>query len=374
MNRSSSSSGAVTRGCCATVAVVSVAVAAAAGAWVVQGFSWNEYRPSGKRSFLWVERNQRPLSTTTSSALVWKEVAARSWNTAKVTTRISSRRKRTTGTSLPATTYFPSDWTDEENADENGDNRDASASTAAAAMIPEILSTKEWTAPLARLAAGHWDGGGLRMEHIEQVSVRAVAPSHVDIEAIVCEAEGCVSLSVPVPFAQPCDSIGGSFGAKFEECILRNIQLLDDAQIQHAMNADGEDVDALLTEEEFAALRSSDNVEVPSWWQYPKTMAFARECDTLMNILNEPDFQTDLLALVKHEMRVLLENDDDGIELQRTAVAAVGPAGIALRAYALYNGDVEMVPVPVAFAEPVTDVTKMRDAVLDCVESVSSQQ
>jgi hypothetical protein len=257
---------------------------------------------------------------------------------------------------LPATTYFPSDWTDDEDLS-GGEN--GASTTIPAPEIPQVLSTQAWTAPLARLAAGHWDGGGLQIGQINQVSVRDVSPSHVDIEAIVCEDEGCVSLSVPVPFAQPC---GSGFGAKLEECILRNMQLLDDAQMEVS--------DGVLTAAEADALRSTDDIEYPQWWVLPQTLAMSRECSTLTTILNEPDFEADILSVARHEMRVLL-GSDEGITLQRAAVAAVGPSGIVLRAFALYDGETEMVFVPVPFPATVTELSQMREAVLDVVESIN---
>jgi hypothetical protein len=268
--------------------------------------------------------------------------------------RKAPRRSTSAIQRLPATTYFPSDWTDDE--DLSGEN---GAATIPAPEIPSVLSTQAWTAPLARLAAGHWDGGGLQIGQINQVSVRAVAPSHVDIEAIVCEDEGCVSLSVPVPFAQPC---GSGFGAKLEECILRNMQLLDDAQMEVS--------DGVLTAAEADALRSTDDIEYPQWWVLPQTLAMSRECSTLTTILNEPDFEADILSVARHEMRVLL-GSDEGITLQRAAVAAVGPAGIVLRAFALYDGETEMVFVPVPFPATVTELSQMREAVLNVVESIN---
>ena len=282
---------------------------------------------------------------------------------------------------LQATVYYPDSWTEEEGEEGNtlirSDLFGDSSGTAGTAQIPEALSSRAWTAPLARLAAGHCRSGGLKMEHIEQVSVRAVAFSHVDIEAVVCEEDGCVSLSVPVAFEHPCEvptstSWGGSgSGELFEDCILRNIQALDDAQLEAAKNR------VFVTDDEIAAstaLRSTEYVDFPSWWVHPSvSLDFSKECDSLLRILNEADFQGELLVLASSKLLLLLGGvnfDESAFAVREVAVVAVGPAGLVLRASTIYNNSAEMVEVPIAFAHTVSNPESLRDAVLDCIEDV----
>ena len=271
------------------------------------------------------------------------------------------------GTTLFATTYLPEDWVE--------DDSDSATSTLfgfSSSIIPPILQTPEWVAPLARLAAGHNLNGGLNIQHIEQVSVRSVAPSHVDIEAVVCEQDGCVSLLVPVPFSQPC--VGSSpddSNAAFEDCVMRNIQELDSVQLQKAASTPSTD----------ASFTDSVAIEYPSWWIYPTattSLEFAQECSILLGILNEPDFVPDVLTLVTKGLRRMLsieEASSSVLQVQLARAVAVGPSGMIFRVQALYYGQVEVVDVPIPFATgglvsvPDNDSKALREAVLDCVEN-----
>jgi hypothetical protein len=269
---------------------------------------------------------------------------------------------------LHATTYY---WdNDNNNAEERSSDLFDSSSSSSSYSVPEALSSATWTAPLARLAVGHCPPGtaGLKMEHIEQVAVRAVAGTHVDIEAIVCEDDGCVSLSVPVSFEQPCD-LDKSLD-EFEDCVLKNIEALDRAQRDAAGNR------VFVTEEEMAAtaaLRCTATVELPQWWVPPVHIDLAKQCDSLLQILNEDDFAREVTELAKTQLAVL-EGGADFFTVRQAAVVAVGPAGLILRASTLYDGEdqAEMVEVPIAFVKIVMDAESLRNSVLDCVEGVCS--
>jgi hypothetical protein len=200
----------------------------------------------------------------------------------------------------------------------------------------------------------------------------------VDIEAVVCENDGCVSLSVPVPFTQPCIPSGNhpqQLDPNFEDCVIRNIQELDSVQLQKAYMAKKDDQDAFVD--------SIDNIEYPSWWIYPGTsIEYAKECSALLGILNEPDFIPDIVTLVTKELRKMLSIDVNDastlLQVQHAMAVAVGPSGMIFRVRALYYGQVEVVDVPVSFitngvvAAPDNDPKALREAVLDCVETATS--
>lgn len=276
---------------------------------------------------------------------------------------------------LHATVYYPSADESALQGDDDGDFFETSAECAPSATpIPERLRSQAWTAPLARLAAAFCQTGALSVRHIEHVSVRAVDASHVDLEAVVCEADGCVSLSVPVTFAHPCDSENLN-GRDLEECILQNIIELDEYCTQQQLAASSTAGSARAgTEDEavaaLAALRSTDNVEFPSWWVHSgSSIEFANGCDSLLQILNEHEFSTDLLKLVRTE---LLGDEESRWIVHEAAAVAVGPAGLILRAR-LYDDDddimSELVEIPVSFGAIASDTQSVRDAVLECVES-----
>jgi hypothetical protein len=266
-----------------------------------------------------------------------------------------------------ATTYLPDDWVEDDFTDSS------STSTlfgSVDSMIPPILQTPEWVAPLARLAAGHNPHGGLQLHHIEQVTVRNVAPSHVDLEAVVCEQDGCVSLLVPVPFTEPCAP-----AAAFEDCVLRNIQALDSVQLQKANAPPGDTADFDTT--------ATTSIEYPSWWIYPTATTsteFTRECAALQQILNEPDVRADVITVVTKELRRMLSIDlaaADVLQVQQALAVAVGASGMIFRVQALYYGQVEVVDVPIPFAAgglvsvSDQDARALRESVLACIEQAA---
>lgn len=258
------------------------------------------------------------------------------------------------GHQLQATIFYPS-WEDEDTSSDLTEATTTDSTLSSSSEIPEFLSDQAWTAPLARLAAGYCRPGGLKIEKIEQVAVRAVEASQIDIEAIVCEQEGCVSLSVPVIFQDPCDPENN-----FADCVLKNIEALDQAQSNSVNNR------VVMTEAEIAAaeaLQCTATVEYPDWWSPPGHIDLSKQCDALLHILNEADFQSDLVALARTEW-FKFEN----VTVRQAAAVAVGPAGLILRAVS-FDGD--MVELPIAFLESAADADSLREAVLDCVEGVT---
>jgi hypothetical protein len=324
---------------------------------------------------------------------------------------------------LPATMYLPEDWVDD---DANQDDRSttsmtsssSSSSSSSSLTIPSILKSPEWVAPLARIAAEYTKRltptiGHINVQQIEHVSITNVAPSHVDIEAIVCENDACVSLSVPVPFLQPCLTSSTTatttplfttsesqphppitqqqqqqqLGDKsFEDCVIRNIQELDTVQLQQQATAStttttSTDVDV-------------SHIEYPSWWVNPiPSMEFTRECQSLLQILNEPEFQREITILVTKELYRMLNMEDTNpnhhhhhhhhntpppiLQVQSAVAVAVGPKGMIFRVQAIYEQLLEIVDVPIPFSShgllsirDENDPLSLRNAVLFTIENV----
>lgn len=328
-----------------------------------------------------------------------------------------------TSSYLLATMYLPDDWVDDADVENGNDDWSTTTSTTMSSLtIPSILQSPEWVAPLARIAAEYTKRltptiGHIKVQQIEHVSITKVAPSHVDIEAIVCENEACVSLSVPVPFTQPCLpptttttslSLSSSLESptsssspqqqpfapqqqqvlfhgsdkSFEDCVIRNIQELDTVQLQQQAEASTTSIAA--TTPTSSSIVDVSNIEYPSWWIHPgPSIEFAKECHSLLQVLNEPEFQKEITILVTKELYRMLNMDPYNpdntniLQVQSALAVAVGPKGMIFRVMALYEQQIEMVDVPVPFSShgllsirDVNDPMSLRNAVLDCIENV----
>ena len=305
-------------------------------------------------------------------------------------------------TLLSATMYLPDDWVD----DHDDWSTSSTSSSSSSLTIPSILQSPEWVAPLARIAAEYTKRltptiGHINVQQIEHVSITKVAPSHVDIEAIVCENDACVSLSVPVPFTQPClpamdaqliaqeqhqqqhllfEGGGGGGDTSFEDCVIRNIQALDTVQLQEQATAPATTTTSTPT----SSIMDVSQIEYPSWWIYPgPSLEFAQECQSLLQVLNEPEFQREITILVTKELYRMLNMEHDHpnnihiLQIQSAVAVAVGPSGMIFRVMAMYEQQLEMVDVPIPFStngllsiRNVNDPVSLRNAVLYCIEHV----
>ena len=305
-------------------------------------------------------------------------------------------------TLLSATMYLPDDWVDDH---DDWSTSSTSSSSSSSLTIPSILQSPEWVAPLARIAAEYTKRltptiGHINVQQIEHVSITKVAPSHVDIEAIVCENDACVSLSVPVPFTQPClpamdaqliaqeqhqqqhllHEGGGGGDTSFEDCVIRNIQALDTVQLQEQATAPATTTTSTPT----SSIMDVSQIEYPSWWIYPgPSLEFAQECQSLLQVLNEPEFQREITILVTKELYRMLNMEHDHpnnihiLQIQSAVAVAVGPSGMIFRVMAMYEQQLEMVDVPIPFStngllsiRNVNDPVSLRNAVLYCIEHV----
>lgn len=223
------------------------------------------------------------------------------------------------------------------------------------------------SAPLARLVAAtsHAD-----IRNIRDLHVIGLDGNHMDVAATVCEQESCVSLAVPLAFPHPCPDgnvVPEDDATAFEQCVLDNIHELDELNNQNPAQPVGQEQQA--TERHLEALRRTDNVELPSWWVHPGgEQQITDECNSLLRILNEDNFQVDIRNLAAAEAG--FDNDYRSI-VQWAAVVAVGPAGMVVRATVGHDRDgdqLETVEIPIRFPETAQGSEQLRDAVLTAVE------
>jgi hypothetical protein len=225
--------------------------------------------------------------------------------------------------------------------------------------LAELLS-RDRTASLARLAAAFsGPGQALDLKNINHVKVMRVYKSHINIEAVVCDTESCVTLSVPVNFPRPCTD------EDLENCILENIGLLDEQaggrlrELEHQEEDDGV----------WKTLRSTGEMDLPSWWEFHPGMI--EDCDHLCSLLNEEGFQAEIRALA---IKTLMDSGEYDFDVKKAAVAAVCPSGVHLRAHVkrLQKDEHEVVDVPLPFAQSSHNAETLRSAVLNAVMAASS--
>jgi hypothetical protein len=207
-------------------------------------------------------------------------------------------------------------------------------------------------ATLARLAAAfatteNHHSHFIPLQEIQQVQVLDVFPDHIDIEALICEQDRCVSLAVPVPFPHPCMS--SDENDTTSECVLENLESLDVVARQTLEQLEWEaanayspqgfwvaDATATATATAAAAAAATATIHYPSWWETPtrwednnnnnnnnNNNELTQECSLLCEILNE-DSQ-DLIPLVPPRLGYV-------VDPTVVVVVAIGPAGMILAA------------------------------------------
>jgi hypothetical protein len=112
-------------------------------------------------------------------------------------------------------------------------------------------------ASLARLAVAFSPAQQcLSLQDIESVEILSVNHDHIDISAVVCESDACVTVFVPVSFPNDCGS-----SSSMEECVLDNIVALDTSIIQRQDEVEVDDLCSLDLQ--------TTSANYPSWWVHP---------------------------------------------------------------------------------------------------------
>lgn len=196
----------------------------------------------------------------------------------------------------------------------------AQCSTEGMSVAESIAVDPDRLGSLARLAVAFSPPErALQLDQIERVDILCVSQKHIDIQAVICEDGGCVSLAVPIQFPKACD-----VGAHLEGCVISHLEDFDEsastvlAAAQQSKNTDDDSAPLDIT---------GPIDEYPSWWEFPTSPSMVSECNNMCSILNEAEFQPEILALVKDAMR----KDGEGLIPTVAKVARLGPAGFCFK-------------------------------------------
>ena len=225
------------------------------------------------------------------------------------------------------------------------------------AMAEALSYDTDRAGALARLAVAFCPPDqALQLDQIERVDVICVTPDYIEIQAIICEDGGCVSLAVPVTFPLNCES---SLDGQLQGCVMQNLDALDtSAQSnlqQQAAMAGGASLDGPVT-------------EYPAWWVQP-SFNLEAECMSMRSILNEADFAPEIRALAQVSLNQSQSSASASYQVQRARVASVGPSGLAFKAQAMggSGGFPVVLDVLYRFPETLRDVESLRAAILGAV-------
>lgn len=232
-------------------------------------------------------------------------------------------------------------------------------STEGVAVAESISYDPDRLGSLARLAVAFSPPErALKLDQIERVDILCVSQKHIDIQAIICEDGGCVSLAVPIQFPKACDR-----GAHLEGCVVGHLDTLDvSAAATLSVDSQGQ-----------LSWENNDNVAYPSWWVSPISTGMIEECRNMCSILNEPEFQPEVLALVQEATLTT------GVEIGTTIdakVTAIGPAGFhfKVRTRSLQSANVQQLDVFSPFGGTArTTSDDLRAAVLGIVATAGGE-
>ena len=256
---------------------------------------------------------------------------------------------------------------------DDDDTSNAAHQDAFSFSLVESLSQK-CLASLARLACAFAPPGhGIHLQDLETVNVLSVDETHIEINAVLCEAQGCVTVAVPVTFPHPCTLEGDADNVT--QCILDNIDELDHqaegmlAELEWKETHFEEIQDHLRIH---LALVDNDVMEHPSWWVFPNdSPGMVGECQSVRELLNEADFQTEIKLLATQ----LIQDSEEEYLVEQAGIAEVGAAGIILRAYVKQfrldeeEDETKIVEIPFKFGEVATTVDDLRASVLGIIAS-----
>lgn len=217
---------------------------------------------------------------------------------------------------------------------------------------------------------------GIGIQDIERVEVTCVRENQIELEAILCENLGCVSLSVPIKFPNEC-SDGNWVDSG---CVVQNLKVLDSqAESFLETTSSGLGLEDLTGVDLDELCLLNEKVVLPSWWIPPECdETLAADCDSIRSLLNEDEFHRDIVALAQDGLQHHAVGQNGDYLVQKARVAAVGPAGICLKVAALYRygGDnLQYMDVVYPFGgEPVRDVESLRAVVLGAIAAAEDKR
>lgn len=227
---------------------------------------------------------------------------------------------------------------------------------------------REGVDSLARVAAAFAPSEhAINLKDIDHVDVLGIDGNHIDIEAVVCQEDTCVTHMVPVPFPHPCPP------EEMEGCVLDNVGQLDaqaEVKLKDMEWTEAHEVHMLRSFQDLASM--NQGLDFPDWW-VPIPSSMSEDCDGILEVLNQKDFTSDVRALAVRALSYL--DDGERLEAETAIVIAICPAGIYLRVTArntgfLHEGQIEIVDVPCAFGgEPAVDSSSLRGALQTAIGS-----
>jgi hypothetical protein len=247
----------------------------------------------------------------------------------------------------------------------------SSVCESASAFITENIQTTT-TDRLARLAFVFRpkEHVGLKLQDIERVHVVCISSNSIELEVILCESLGCVSLHIPIEFPSSCSRDDDD--ALFQTCVLQHLETLDN---------DTTTASTIATELTNPTNNQKEDgvVTLPSWWISASTTnpAFQTECQTLQDILNESEFQPELRALAQDALNKNTQQQhhptNAKVIVHKVECLEVGPAGIAMKASLLLDGqNTNAVDVIFPFGGlPHRSPESLRAATLGAIATVS---
>jgi len=223
------------------------------------------------------------------------------------------------------------------------------------------------TSKMARLASKYAPAGyDIDITNINEVRLQKLGSSSISIETIICEANECAALLVPITFAEEC-----VLDDELRECVSRNINTLD----IEGYNI-GEEKDRIFEEGKEALkaydvlLQSFDVDELktglstlPDWWESPTSTEDISECGLIEELLNGKDFQSMLRSLALY----MLPSER---RLGAVAVKLVGCRGMLLKVELRQGNTID---VPVKYSNTGHHESRsIREQVLSLMSSIST--
>lgn len=201
--------------------------------------------------------------------------------------------------------------------------------TEGVAVAESISYDPDRLGSLARLAVAFSPPErALKLDQIERVNVLCVSQKHIDIQAIICEDGGCVSLAVPIQFPKACDR-----GGHLEGCVVGHLDSLDEsASAVLSRTNNSNDIGQLSSD-----VVTNDKIGYPTWWVAPTSPDMVAECKNMCDILNEDEFQPEVMALVYDAMK----SGGTGLTTTIAKVANIGPAGFHFKVRARTLGSTD---------------------------------
>lgn len=239
-------------------------------------------------------------------------------------------------------------------------------------IADSLSQSRDKIASLARLAVAFSPPEqAVKLEDINQIHILKVTNSHIEISIVVCDDSQCITLLVPVGFRNDCSCCGDSDDATLD-CVIDNISALD-AEAQRILQRRDLDLNHVANSAEVInALHSRNNLDLPSWWTYPKSREMSEECNQIQNILNQENFQVQVRALASKGLAFY--EDGKKYEIHRANVSSVGSSGLYFRVFASQSKEgsqLSILDVPLKISsQELIYPSDLRAAVLRAVASV----